>query len=120
MAWVEGQTVTLEQGLDGVVTFELFANTALTQPWPFPSWDVNAVLSDEKGRTSYAATTIADALNGIVKVIIPEAIVNSLKVTKPWFLNVLMVAPGNAQADDHHLAYLPVTVVPRSARRDPA
>jgi hypothetical protein len=119
MAWVEGEAVKLEQGLDGLVTFELFANTALTQPWPFPSWDVNAVLSDEKQRTSYTLTTIVDALNGIIKVIIPEAIVNSLKTTKTWFLNVLMVAPGNTQADDHHLAYLPVTVAARPARRDP-
>ena len=120
MAWEEGQTLKMEQGLDFQVTFELFTGSGFTQPWPFPSWDVNAVLSDEKGRTSYAVTTIVDALNGIVKVIIPEAIVNSLKVTKPWFLDVLMVAPGNVQADDHHLAYLPVTVAPRSARRDPA
>jgi hypothetical protein len=119
MAWVEGEAVKLEQGLDGLVTFELFANTALTQPWPFPSWDVNAVLSDEKQRTSYTLTTIVDALNGNIKVIIPEAIVNSLKTTKTWFLNVLMVAPGNTQADDHHLAYLPVTVAARPARRDP-
>ena len=119
MAWVEGEAVKLEQGLDGLVTFELFANTALTQPWPFPSWDVNAVLSDEKQRTSYTLTTIVDALNGIIKVIIPEAIVNSLKTTKTWFLNVLMVAPGNTQADDHHLAHLPVTVAARPARRDP-
>jgi hypothetical protein len=119
MAWVEGEAVKLEQGLDGLVTFELFANTGLTQPWPFPSWDVNAVLSDEKQRTSYTLTTIVDALNGIIKVIIPEAIVNSLKTTKTWFLNVLMVAPGSTQADDHHLAYLPVTVAARPARRDP-
>jgi hypothetical protein len=117
VAWEEGQTLKLEQGLDFQVTFELFNGT---QPWPFPSWDVNAVLSDEKGRTIYNVTTIVDALNGIVKVIVPEAIVNTLKTTKTWFLNVLMVAPGNNQADDHHLAYLPVTVAPRSARRDPA
>jgi len=118
MAWVEGETVTLEQGLDGLVTFELFSNSAMTAPWPFPSWDVNAVLSDEKQRINYTLTTIVDTLNGIVKVIIPEAIVNSLKTTKTWFLSVLMVAPGNTQADDHHLAYLPVTVAPRPARRD--
>lgn len=119
MAWVEGEAVKIEQGLDGMITFELFGNTALTQSWPFPSWDVNAVISDEKQRTSYTLTTVVDALNGIVKVIIPEAIVNTLKTTKTWFLNVLMVAPGNTQADDHHLAYLPVIIAPRPARRDP-
>ena len=115
MAWVEGATVTLEQGLDGLVTFELFEDT---QPWPFPSWDVNAVLADEKQRTSYLLTTVVDEIDGIVRVIIPEAVVNSLKTTKAWFLNVLMVAPGNVDADDHHLAYLPVTVAARPARRD--
>lgn len=118
MAWVESEAITLEQGLDGLVKFELFNDGAMTEPWPFPSWDVNAVLSDEKGRTSYALTTVVDAINGIVNVIVPEAVVNSLKVTKGWFLDVLMVAPGNVQADDHHLAYLPVTVAARPARRD--
>lgn len=119
MAWVEGEAVKLEQGKDGKITFELFGNTALTQPWPFPSWDVNAVISDERQRTIYTLTTVVDALNGIVTVIIPEATINILKTTKTWFLNVLMVAPGNTQADDHHLAYLPVTIAPRPARRDP-
>jgi hypothetical protein len=118
MAWVEGETVMLEQGLDGLVTFELFEDGAMTQPWPFPSWDVNAVLSDEKQRTSYALTTVVDAIDGIVKVIIPEAVVNSLKTTTAWFLDVLMAAPGNVEADDHHLAYLPVIVAARPARRD--
>lgn len=119
MAWVENQTVTLEQGLDGLITFEMFNDTALTQAWPFPSWDVNAVLSDEKQRTQYALTTIIDAVNGIVKVIVPEAIVNALKTTKSYVIDVLMVAPGSTQADDHHLAFLLVTVTPRPARRDP-
>jgi hypothetical protein len=119
MAWVEGESITLEQGLDGLITFELFANTALTQPWPFPSWEINAVLSDEKQRNQYTLTTISDAVNGIVKVIVPEAIVNVLKTTKQYFIDVLMVAPGPTQADDHHLAYLPVTVAARPARRDP-
>ena len=46
MAWEEGQTLKMEQGLDFQVTFELFTGSGFTQPWPFPSWDVNAVLSD--------------------------------------------------------------------------
>lgn len=119
MAWVEGESVTLEQGVDGSITFELFGNTQQTQPWPFPSWDVNAVLSDEKQRTTYPLTVITDALAGIVQVIAPEALVNSLRTSRRYALNVLMVAPGNLQADDHHLAFLPVTVAPRPARRDP-
>jgi hypothetical protein len=119
MAWVENTILKLEQGLDGFVKFELFSDSAQTQAWPFPSWDVNAVLSDEKQRNAYTLTAVVDAVAGIVTVIIPESIVNTLKTTKTWFLNVLMVAPGNNPADDHHLAYLPVTVVARPARRDP-
>ena len=119
MAWVEGEPVVWEQGLDGMVTFEMFANTQQTQAWPFPSWDVNAVLSDEKQRTKYPLTVITDALAGIVRVIAPEALVNGLRTSRRYVLNVLLVAPGNLQADDHHLAFLPVTVAPRPARRDP-
>ena len=115
MAWVEGEPLTWEQGLDGLVTFELFANN---QPWPFPSWDVNAVLSDEKQRVKYNLTVIADAIAGTIQVIAPEAIINSLRATKNYVLNVIMVAPGNLQADDHHLAFLPVTIATRPARRD--
>ena len=119
MAYVEGDAVVWEQGLDALIKFELFANTALTAPWPFLGWDVNAVLSDEKQRTKYNLTVVLDQLAGVVNVIAPEALINSLKITKSYWLNVIMVAPGNLQADDHHLAYLPITIAPRPARRDP-
>lgn len=118
MAYVEGDSLIWEQGLDAQVKFEMFADAGLTQPWPFPGWDVNAVLSDQRQRTIYALTVIVDQLAGIVRVIAPESLINSLKTTKSYWLNVLLVAPGNLQADDHHLAYLPVTVAPRPARRD--
>ena len=118
MAWVENETWELEQGLDGKCRFEMFSDSIQTQPWPFPSWDVNAVLSDSKQRISYTLTTAVDRLAGTIDVIIPEAIVNGLKTTKPYVLNVLMVAPGNIQADDHHLAFMPVTIKARPARRD--
>jgi hypothetical protein len=117
MAWDEGEAITWEQGLDGAVLIELFNGQ---QAWPFPGWDVNAVLSDEKGRAVYSLTTIVDTIAGTIRVIAPEAIINSLKVSKAWFLNVLMIAPGNIQADDHHLIYRPVTIAVRPARRDPA
>jgi hypothetical protein len=119
VAWVEGETWPLEQGLDGKARFELFANEAQTTPWPFLGWDVNAVLSDEKQRIKYTLTTIVDALNGVVDVIAPEALVNSLRAGKKYWLNVIMVAPGNVLADDHHLAFMPVTIAARPARRDP-
>jgi len=117
MAWVEGDAVVWEQGLDALIKFEMFSDVGSTQEWPFPGWDVNAVLGDGK-RTEYDLTVVLDQLAGIVKVIAPEALINSLKITKTYWLNVLMVAPGNLQADDHHLAYLPVTIAPRQARRD--
>lgn len=119
MAWDEGEAITWEQGLDGSVLIELFSDSAATTAWSFPGWDVNAVLSDEKQRTVYSLTTIANAVAGTIQVIAPEALINTLKTTREWFLNVLMVAPGNTQADDHHVLYRPVTIAPRPARRDP-
>ena len=119
MAWVEGESIIWEQGIDGACEFEMFANDAQTQPWPFPSWDVNSVLSDESQRNKYTLTTITDPINGIVKVIAPESLLNSLKTTKKYFLNTILVAPGNVVADDHHLAFIPVTIAKRPARRDP-
>lgn len=119
MAWDEGEAIVWEQGLDGAVLIEMFGNAAATTPWPFPGWDVNAVLSDEKQRNSYPLTVITDAIAGTIRVIAPEALINGLKTTKAWFLNVLMVAPGNVQADDHHVLYRPVTIKARPARRDP-
>lgn len=119
MAWDEGEAIAWEQGLDGTVLIEMFSNTGQTVPWPFPGWDCNAVLSDEKQRNIYTLTTIVDAIAGTIRVIAPEAIINGLKVTKTWYLNVLLVAPGNVAADDHHVIFRPVIINPRPARRDP-
>jgi hypothetical protein len=118
VAWDEStEPIVWEQGLDASLLIEMFGNTGMTTPWPFPGWDVNSVLSD--GRTIHTLTTIVDAIAGTIRVIAPEALVNSLKPTKTWHLNVLMVAPGNVQADDHHVLYRPVTLAARPARRDP-
>lgn len=119
MAWVEGEAIEWEQGVDGECTFELLGDASQTQPWPFPGWDVNSVLADSAQRKTYPLETTVDAIAGIVKVIAPENLLNSLKTTKKYWLNVLMVAPGNIQADDHHLAFIPVTIAKRSARRNP-
>jgi hypothetical protein len=119
VAWVKNETWPLEQGIDGKARFELFEDAEETEAWPFPGWDVKAVLSDEKQRQKYTLTTVVDAINGVVDVIAPEALVNSLRIGKKYWLNVLMVAPGTTLADDHHLAFMPVTVEARSARRDP-
>lgn len=119
MAWVEGEAIEWEQGVDGECTFELFSDANQTQPWPFPDWDVNSVLADSAQRKTYTLETIVNTVAGTVRVIAPESLLNSLKTTKKYVLNVLMIAPGNLRADDHHLAFVPVTVLKRSARRDP-
>jgi hypothetical protein len=55
----------------------------------------------------------------VVKLILPEATVNTLRLGKRYRYDCLMVAPGNVVADDHHLAAGPVTVALRTTRRDP-
>jgi ligand-binding SRPBCC domain-containing protein len=119
MAWVEGESWEMEQGLDALKLFELFSDTAQTIPWSFVGWDVNATVSDEKGRTTYAVTVQTTPAQGQVKLILPEAIVNTLKVGGSYRYDCLMVPPGTTQADDNFLATGPVTVALRSSRRDP-
>jgi hypothetical protein len=119
MAWVEGETWAMEQGLDALLELQLFSNSAGTIAWPFTGWDVNATVSDEKGRTLYPVTVDASPSTGIVRLILPEALVNSLRVGKTYRYDCLMVAPGAVAADDHYLATGPVTVALRTTRRDP-
>jgi hypothetical protein len=119
MAWVEGETWEMEQGLDALLELRLFSNSAATTPWPFTGWDVNATVSDEKGRTLYPVTVNASPSTGIVRLILPEVLVNSLRTNKTYRYDCLMVAPGSTAADDHCLATGPVTVALRTTRRDP-
>ena len=119
MAWVEGETWAMEQGLDALLELQLFSNSAGTVAWPFTGWDVNATVSDEKGRTLYPVTVDLNPAGGIVRLILPEAIVNSLRTNKAYRYDCLMVAPGAVAADDHYLATGPVTVALRTTRRDP-
>jgi hypothetical protein len=119
MAWVEGETWEMEQGLDALKIFELFSDTAQTTAWPFVGWDVNATVSDDKGRTIYSVTVDATPAQGRVRLILPEAIVNSLKVgSGNYRYDCIMVPPGATQADDNFLATGPVVVALRSSRRD--
>jgi hypothetical protein len=120
MAWVEGETWEMEQGLDALKVFELFEDTEQTTPWQFVGWDVNATVSDDKGRTTYTVTVDATATQGRIRLIFPEALVNNLKVGSGTYrYDCLMVPPGVTQADDHFLAAGPVVVNLRSSRRDP-
>lgn len=118
MAWVEGETWEMEQGIDALLELRLFSNSAGTTAWPFTGWDVNATVSDEKGRTVYPVTVDASPSAGIVRLVFPEALVNGLRVGKAYRYDCLMVAPGSVVADDHHLAAGPVTVALRTTRRD--
>lgn len=118
MAWIEGRTWAMEQGIDALLEFRMYSDSARTEPWSFAGWDVNATVSDERGRTIYPVTIDADPDGGIVRLILPEATVNSLKVGKAYRYDCLMVAPGGLAADDHVLATGPVTVALRTSRRD--
>lgn len=118
MTWVDGHTWEMEQGIDALLTLELYEDTAATEPWPFIDWSVKATVSDEKGRTVWPVTVDADPAGGVVRLVFPEVSVNALKVGKTYRYDCLMVAPGAAAADDHVLAAGPVTVALRTSRRD--
>lgn len=117
MAWVEDETWAMEQGLDARKEFNLV--DASGNGWPFVGWDVNATVSDAKGRTIYSVTVETVPASGVVKLTLPEATVNTLKVGGDYRYDCLMVPPGVTPADDHFLATGPVTVALRSTRRDP-
>lgn len=117
MAWIEDETWAMEQGIDALKTFELVDPSG--NPWTFAGWDVNATVSDARGRTIYPVTVNADPSGGSVELILPEATVNELRVGGEYRYDCLMVPPGQAPADDHYLATGPVTVALRTSRRDP-
>jgi hypothetical protein len=119
VAWVENETWGMEQGIDALKVFELFSDTAQTTPWSFVGWDVNATVSDIKARTIYPVTVTTTPAQGLVQLILPEAIVNTLKVGGAYRYDCLMVPPGATQADDNFLATGLATVALRSSRRDP-
>lgn len=119
MAWVENEPWRMEQGIDALFELHLFEDQAGTQPWPFVGWSVIATVSDARGRLLYPVTVDANETSGIVRLILPEAFVNTLRATRRYRYDCLMVAPGNAAADDHHLAAGPATVALRTTRRNP-
>ena len=84
MAWVEDETWELEQGVDGLLTFELFADDAATTVWPFTGYDVNATISDLSGRTVYPVTVDANPAAGTVRLIALEATVAQLRPGRPY------------------------------------
>jgi hypothetical protein len=109
----------MEQGIDGLMTFELFEDAAGTIPWVFVGFDVNGTISDMKNRVRWDLTIEADPATGTVRAIAPwDTIGNHLRAGREYRYDVLMVAPGAIEADDHFLAAGPVTVPLRSSRRD--
>lgn len=117
MAWIDAEPWDMEQGVDALKIFELVDSSG--DPWPFDGWDVNATVSDEKGRTIYDVTVETEPADGVVRLVFPEALVNGLKVGATYRYDCLMVPPGDVVADDHYLAAGPVTVALRTTRRDP-
>jgi hypothetical protein len=118
MAWVENETWDAEQGIDALKIFELIANATTNEPWQFTGYDVNATVYDDKGRVKYPVTVVANATLGTVRLILPEAIVNTLKVGGSYRYDCLMIPPGSALADDNFLATGSFTVALRASRRD--
>lgn len=118
MAWIEDETWAMEQGIDALIEFRIWEDTAKTEPWDFTGWDVNATVSDERARQVWPVTVDADPAGGVVRLIFPKALVNGLRVGRVYRYDCLMVAPGVESADDHVLAAGPVTVALRSTRRD--
>lgn len=117
MAWVEGQTWEMEQGRDATLEFHL--EDGLGNAWPFIGWDINATLSDDKASAIWPVSVSTMPVEGIVKLIFPEDMVNSLRVGKPYRYDCLMTAPGTSVGDDHYLAAGLVMVALRTTRRDP-
>lgn len=118
MAWVEGKTWEMEQGIDARLEMKLWANTAKTTPWAFTGWTLYGFVSDAKRSEIHALDlSESNAATGVIVAVLPEATVNSLKVGKEWVYNILAVAPGIEAADDHHIAFGPAVPTFRPARR---
>lgn len=117
MAWVEGETWDAEQGKDALKTFELVSSNG--SAWTFVGWDVNASISDATGRVVIPVTVDANPNTGVVNLILPEAVVNTLQPGGQYRYDCLMVPPGVTLGDDHYLATGKFTVALRTTRRDP-
>ena len=118
MAWIEGETWEMEQGIDAALSFELYSDDEGTQEWSFTGWDVNASVSDPRTRTIYPVTTVTTPSDGKLTLIFPAQLVNNLSTSKTYQYDAVLIAPGNVDADDHFLVTGPVTVEVRSSRKD--
>jgi len=118
MAWVEGKTWEMEQGIDARMELKMWEDTAKTTPWTFTNWTLYGFVSDAKRSEIYQLDlSESNASTGSIVAILPEATVNGLKVGKGWVYNILAVAPGSELADDVHVAFGPAVPTFRPARR---
>ena len=118
MAWVEGKTWELEQGIDARLGLKLWANTAKTADFPLTGWTLYGFVSDAKRSEIYPLDlSSSNAATGSVVAILPEATVNALKIGRSYVYNILAVAPGSQPADDHHIAFGAAVPTFRPARR---
>jgi hypothetical protein len=118
MAWVT-KTWEMEQGKDALLPLRFWQDSAKTQPWPFIGWDVNATVSDTRGRNIWPVTIRATPESGLLDLIFPEDLVNALKASRAYRYDCGGWPPGSTAADDHFLAAGSVTVALRTSRRDP-
>jgi hypothetical protein len=109
----------MEQGVDALLEFQVFLDQDSTNTWSFANWYINATVSDQKGKQVYPAIVDARPGTGLIRLILPEATVNTLRVNKSYRYDCLLAAPGNNQAENHYLASGPVSVQLRTSRRDP-
>lgn len=118
MAWIKNLLWEMEQGKDAELIFQLCSDEEGSEPWTFVGWDVNSTIRDSTGETVFDVTVESKPAEGEIRLILPEAMVNTLRPSKPYVHECLMVAPGSMPADDYFVAVGPVTVALRSTRRD--
>jgi hypothetical protein len=120
MAWIENLPWEMEQGRDAELILQLLCGDEEgSESWPFVGWDVNSTIRDSTGDTVLNVTVATNPEEGEIKLILPEVLVNTLRPSKPYVYECLLVAPGEMAADDYFVAAAPVTVALRSTRRDP-
>lgn len=118
MAWIEDYSWTMEQGIAARLELKMFADTLKTEPWIFTNWIFYGFVSDSKRAEIYQLDlSESDAATGSLVAILPEASVNTLKLGKEYFFNLLAIAPGTEPADDHHVAFGRAVPAFRPARR---
>ena len=122
MAWIEDELWEIEQGKPALKIFQLFEDVEQQNPWGGLSYtDVNATISDSKGKQVYQLVVDVDPELGLIKLRLPEAQVNLLKPGSGLYrYDCLLVPPTPVEdGDDNFLVVGPIVVGLRTSRRDP-